>query len=431
LDDADLHDLVIIGGGIGGVICLKYASAAGLDAILLERKNGVGGIWHDLPAWQDIQIRKEDWTLGSLPIAGEDQSSIVDNINAWVERFDLSSMIRLNTEVSSARPVDGGWEIVAGRRTYHSRFLVAATGGHNRAVVPEVERAGSTIREHHSSTLEDPTEISGRRVVVVGGGASAYDLLDLCFEHNARSVTWVYRSLKWMRPTRKKKYFGTDVRFLAKQQMLGVPIETLNRLVNRDLRARYQKARIEEILPGYDFDFRRHQLIPGRRGMIANFGRIERQPGEIVRVSGSTAELSNGHTIETDTILWGTGYAVDLSYFSVEGLSGVTRLDELERHCGSLFLSLDAANLFFLAPAVLETVTSTPWAYAHAARSIVSHIRGGCVFDDTPIEGHVNHYDLARFLARRDRANFIPGLWYVKYLVSSLWHPKNRPLPIP
>jgi len=431
LGDADHHDLVIIGGGIGGVICLKYAKAAGLNAVLLERKNGVGGVWRDLPSWQDIQIRKEDWTLGSLPIAGEDQCSIVDNIEAWVERFDLSPMMRLNTEVSSARPVVGGWEIAAGNNSYHSRYLVAATGGHNLAFIPEVERVGSTIRERHSSTLEDPAELSGRRVLVVGGGASAYDLLDLCLERNAQSVIWVYRSLKWMRPTRKKKYFGTDVRFLAKQQMLGVSMEKLNRLVNQDLRSRYEKAGIAEILPGYDFDFRRHQLIPGRRGMIAGFGRIERQPGEIVRLAGSTAVLSNGRTIETDTILWGTGYTVDLSYFSLEGLAEVTRLDELEARCGSLFLSLDAPNLFFLAPAVLETVTSTPWAYAHAARSIMFHIRSGGVFDDTPIEGHINHYDLAKFLARRDKSSFVPGLWYFQYLASSMLHPKNKPLPIP
>ena len=33
----------------------------------------VGGLWRDLPPWQDIQFRKEDWTLGDLPLSGEDQ----------------------------------------------------------------------------------------------------------------------------------------------------------------------------------------------------------------------------------------------------------------------------------------------------------------------------------------------------------------------
>ena len=61
-------DLIIIGGGIGGIISLKYARDAGLDAILLEKGGAVGGLWRDLPPWQDLQIRKEDWTLGDLPM---------------------------------------------------------------------------------------------------------------------------------------------------------------------------------------------------------------------------------------------------------------------------------------------------------------------------------------------------------------------------
>src|SRR5690242_10270575 len=75
-DHEDL-DLLIIGGGIGGVICLKYALDAGLRALVLEREAGVGGIWRSLPAWQEIQSSKEEWTLGDIPIAGADQASIL------------------------------------------------------------------------------------------------------------------------------------------------------------------------------------------------------------------------------------------------------------------------------------------------------------------------------------------------------------------
>jgi cation diffusion facilitator CzcD-associated flavoprotein CzcO len=110
MHESERLDLLIVGGGIGGVLCLKYAKAAGLAALLLERKSGVGGIWQDLPAWQDIQFARQDWTLGSVPIGGEDQASIRDNIQAWVDRFGLSPFIRLNTGVTCARPVAEGWE---------------------------------------------------------------------------------------------------------------------------------------------------------------------------------------------------------------------------------------------------------------------------------------------------------------------------------
>ena len=109
----------------------------------------------------------------------------------------------------------------------------------------------------------------------------------------------------------------------------------------------------------------------------------------------------------------------------------VSHLEDLERRCGSLFLSRDAPNLFFLAPAVLETNVSTPWAYAHASKSIVSHVRGASVFDNTPVSGHVNGFDFARFLARRDRASYPLGLWYPKYLYELFCRPRHVPMPIP
>jgi cation diffusion facilitator CzcD-associated flavoprotein CzcO len=431
VDESGRLDLLIVGGGIGGVLCLKYAKAAGLTALLLERKSGVGGIWHDLPAWQDIQFARQDWTLGSVPIGGEDQASIRDNIQAWVDRFGLSPFIRLNTDVTSARPVANGWQAQTNGGVYRSRYLVAATGGHNRPRIPAVERIKSSIEECHSSGLRDASVLAAKDVVVVGGGASAYDLLDLCFEHGANRVKWVYRSLKWMRPTRRPKHAATNVRSLARQQMLGISLATTNSLINRDLHLRYAKAGLQEILPDGTFDLRRHQLIPGRRRMIGNFSRIERYRGEIAALDGRTVRLVDGRSFQCDMLLWGTGYILDLGFLDVEGLSGLSQLEDLERRCGSLFLSRDAPNLFFLAPAVLEANVSTPWAYAHASKSIVSHIRGANVFDDTPVCGHMNGFDLARFLARRDRASYPRGLWYTKYLYELFCRSRHVPMPVP
>jgi hypothetical protein len=92
---------------------------------------------------------------------------------------------------------------------------------------------------------------------------------------------------------------------------------------------------------------------------------------------------------------------------------------------------MDATNLFLLAPGVLETNTSTPWAYAHVARSIMSHITGATVFVDPPVQALTNHYDLVKMLAPHDRQNYRFGLWYLKYLWLAMAHPKARPMPIP
>jgi len=426
---ADL-DLVIVGGGIGGLICLKYARDAGLRTLLLERGARVGGLWRDLPSWQDIQFRKDDWTLGDLPISDEKQPSILRNIEAWVERFELAPHIVLGTPVTRAQFREGGWRVTTDAAEYRSRWLIAATGGHNRPVVPQVGRQDSSIAEYHSSGLRDPEELRGKRVTVVGGGASAYDLLDLCFAHQASSVAWVHRSTKWMRPTRQAKYFGIDVRLLAKYQMLGLSPSAVNRRINKDLQARYAKAGIKEIMPERDFDIRRDQIIPGRPRMIQGFRRIERHRGEVQSIRGKTVRLSNGGEIKTDLLLWGTGYAVDLDYLGLDPLTQAGGLNAICGRCYSAFLSIDAPNLFLLAPGVLETNTSTPWAYAHAAKSIMSHIAGSPVFVELPSRVLANHCDIVKMLARHDRRNYPFGLWYLRYLWLALLHPKGKPMPI-
>lgn len=423
-------DVIIIGAGIGGVTALYYARRAGLRALVLERQDVVGGLWATLPAWQDIQNSRFDWTLGELPIAGEDAASVAANIRAWVDAFDLSPSIRLGTPVVRAAPVDGGWCVSTPAGEYRTTYLISATGAHNRAVVPSIERHAPAVREFHSSTLQDPSVLAGRDVVVVGGGASAYDLLDLCLERGARRVAWVYRSLKWMAPTRKPKRDAADIRGLARMQMLGTPAEEISRAIHQDLRARYEKFGLEDILPAKDFDFRRDQLFPGRRTMIANLGRIERFPGEVAGIHGSTVRLRRDREIQADLLLWGTGYEMDLSYFALPELAGTTKIDAMARRCGSLFVSRDAPNLYFLAPCLLESTSASPWCYSIASRTIVSHMRGEATLGPEPVEEKLNYFDLARYLAPRDPASF-PAGWEAAYLGMLDEHPEGTPLPIP
>ncbi len=265
----------------------------------------------------------------------------------------------------------------------------------------------------------------------MGGGASAYDLLDLCFERKARSVTWVYRSLKRMLPSLRPKYYATNLRAFARMQMLGTLVAKLNERINLDLRARYKKAGLDELTPDKPIDLGHQMLIPGRRRMVENLGHIVRHRGEIVRIERQYGAALHGPTCSADLVLWGTGYETDLSYLEAGGLSQLTSLEAIGRRCGSYFLALDAPNLFILAPGVLETITSTPWAYAHAAKSIMSHIRGEAVFNSVPVHTNANYFDLVRFLAKHDRVNYPRVWWYLKYLNLAFRQPADRPMPIP
>lgn len=427
---AEPLDLIIIGAGIGGVVALHYARKAGLGVLLLERQSVVGGLWAQLPAWQDIQFGRHDWTLGDLPIAGEDQASIRDNIQAWVERFGLADAMRLNTEVTKATREGELWVVETPGRAYRARHLIAATGGHNRPFVPDTVREGVELRELHSSALREAGELNGRNVVVVGAGASAYDLLDLCFEHEARRVVWVYRHTRWMMPTAKPKREAGSPRGLARAQMEGASVQQISRALHEDLTARYAKFGLQDIQPEGRFDLGRHQLVPGRHRMIQNYPKIERHRGEVLRIAGRRVELSTGAAVDADLLLWGTGYELDLGFFANETLSRIRRHEELFAQCGCGTRAIAEPGLYFLAPC-LESTGTAPWSYSMLARTLMSHIRGQATLEPVPLAHKINHFDAAAFLAARDPVNFPAGRWEETYRRLALAHPEEQPLPIP
>jgi Pyridine nucleotide-disulphide oxidoreductase len=423
-------DLLIIGAGIAGVVALYYARRTGFTVTLLEREAVIGGLWARLPPWQDIQFARHDWTLGDLPIAGEDQASIRANIQAWVDRYGLADSIRLETPVTRATRQDGLWIIETPQRTYRARHLICATGAHNRPVIPDPQRRAVELRELHSSGLREPRDLAGRAVVVVGGGASAYDLIDLAFEHAARRVVWVYRNTRWMMPTRKPKSLSGGPRALGKAQMEGFSAEQISRGLHDDMTARYARFGMQDILPDQRFDLRVHQLIPRRWRMIEHYAGIERHRAEVVRVDQRCVALSNGERVDADFLLWATGYSIDLGFFAHPALAQIERHDQLVAQCGSGTRALAEPGLYFMA-AGLESTGTAPWACALMARTVMSHIQGTATLEAVPFPHKINHFDYARFLAARDPHNFPVATWEDDYRHLAVSHPEDLPLPIP
>ncbi len=425
-----LLDVAIVGAGISGLAHLRAARQAGLDALVLEARGALGGLWRDLPAWQDIQIATQDWALGDLPMAGPTQPDVLANIVAWADRFSLRDGVRLNCPVRLASHVGECWQLDTPQGTVRARHLVASTGAHNVPIVPEVRRDHGTVRELHSSELRAATELAGRVVVVVGGGASAFDLLDQCLEHGAARVIWVYRHMRWFVPTTKPKTIAGSVRPFAKMQVGGLSLDQQNALIRSDLLARYKKFGLEAIQPDRPFDLRRDQLIPGRARMLANFGAIETHRGEIESIVRDEVTLTDGTVARADLVLWGTGYRTDLAYFEDQRIASIQSASALASRCACVFRSVDAPNLYF--PAVgLDGTGAAPWHNAVIARSIMSHIRGTARLDMTPVPHRLNHFDVIRHLADRDDATYAEPRGWEFFRQLALNTPDDETYPLP
>ena len=277
--------------------------------------------------------------------------------------------------------------------------------------------------------MHDPRELAGRDVLVVGGGASAFDLLDQCLLQQARRIVWVYRGLRWFTPTSKPKVVAGSVRPFAKMQASGMTAAQQSAAIGADMAGRYAKFGLQAILPAHPIDVLHDQLIPGRARMLAEFKRLERHPGSVAAIDGRRVSLSDGTRLDVDVLLWGTGYAIDLSYFEQPDLAAIRSVNQLSQRCGCIFRSLDAPDLYF--PGVgLDGIGAAPWANLLMARTIMSHIRGSARLDMAPLGHKVNHFDIARHLAERDPGSYGQGRGWEFYRQLALTTPDDQPYPI-
>lgn len=416
-------DVIVIGAGICGIIFLKYASDAGLRCLVLEKQADVGGLWNWLPSWQDIQNRTQDFAINDVPLEGADQPDIQRHAREWVDRYDLAPFIELGCEATSVSRSGDQWHVQTNRGVFVSDYLIAATGVQNEPKIPEVNRSQSDVVELHSSELRRPEELMNRRVTVVGGGASSWDLLDLAIENGATDIHWVYRSTRWFLPTTKSKQDAfPNLRELAEVQTTKRSTQGVTRFLRGLLRKKYDYFHLQDIEPREPFDITKHQLIPGRSAMIRSFDRISRHRGELRSLQDQEVALDTGERFGTDVVLWATGYRMNLRYLDLPELNEIRSLDELLPRLGSLVRSLDYPNLFFIGMSLTESTSSTPFFAAIEAKSIVSHIQGRCEIPAENTPQLVAYWDLFKHFASFDRHNYRPLWWRIKYFFLVWWY---------
>jgi cation diffusion facilitator CzcD-associated flavoprotein CzcO len=201
------YDAIVIGAGICGVIFLKYAREQGLRCLALEKQDAVGGLWNWLPAWQDLQNRKADYGIDDVPLDGVKQPDVLQHVRQWVQEYNLSPFIRLQHEVTfvSWMDRDEEWQVQTNQGTFRANYLIVASGVQNEPWIPAIQRSHPDVIEMHSSGLRRPEALADQKVTIVGGGASAWDLLDLAIENGAKDIHWVYRNIRWFIPTSQTK----------------------------------------------------------------------------------------------------------------------------------------------------------------------------------------------------------------------------------
>lgn len=205
LADRDLRlppqvDVVVIGAGQAGLSAAHFLAARGTGAdggfVVLDADDGPGGAWQH--RWESLTLDQVHGIheLPGLPLAEGDASTPANvAVPAYFARyegaFDLPVVRPVTVHAVEARP-GGRLRVRTSIGDVVARALVNATGTWRKPFWPRYPGADTFRgRQLHTADYRTRDEFAGQHVVVVGGGASATQLLAEIAE--VATTTWVTR----------------------------------------------------------------------------------------------------------------------------------------------------------------------------------------------------------------------------------------------
>ncbi|KAI9058978.1 FAD/NAD-P-binding domain-containing protein [Trametes sanguinea] len=233
--------IAVIGAGVTGISSAAHAIAHGFDVVIYEQADTVGGVWARVNETSGLQIhsllyRFHPGVLWSCSFPNREE--VVHEVRRIWKEYHLESRTRFNTRVSLIRRVKGTGPSSQGDalRGSRSRWIINdGEDGIFDAVVATVGTCGMPMRvdfpglsseecctsesdtDHegkyegrseqevyggdvvHSSELDD-VQFVGRRVLVVGSGASGVEAVETALEKGAKGCVMIARDDKWILP---------------------------------------------------------------------------------------------------------------------------------------------------------------------------------------------------------------------------------------
>ena len=325
-------DVLIVGAGISGVdaACRLKRRCPRKTFAILESRARIGGTW-DLFRYPGVRSDSDMYTLGFPFRPWHSTQAIVsgDDIRQYVEgtarEFGIFDRIRFNTQVTAASWSSSArrWTVETNHGAFTCSFLYLASGyydyatGHRPEWPAEADFKGRIV---HPQFWPEDLDYAGKRVAVIGSGATAVTLVPAMAE-KAASVTMVQRSPSYVvaAPARDgmAKWLPAT---LVRWKHILLTIFLFGRARKRPERvAEYIRDKAREALPpGYpverDFSPRyapwdqRLCLIPdGDLFTAMSGGRVTIATGEIERFVPEGLRLKNGETIPADVVVTATG----------------------------------------------------------------------------------------------------------------------------
>lgn len=204
--------VVVIGCGESGVLAGIRLTQAGIPFTIIEKNAGAGGTW-----WEN------DYPGARVDVANHFYCYSFEPNNSWghyfaeqpelrayfaglVTKHGLDKHIRWGTEVTDAAwdEDSGTWTLTVcgdgSTSTLAARAVITAVGQLNRPQLPDLDGADSFAGPaFHSAAWDHSVDLSGKRVALIGAGASGFQIAPAIAEKVAH-LTVFQRTAQWMFP---------------------------------------------------------------------------------------------------------------------------------------------------------------------------------------------------------------------------------------
>lgn len=352
-------DVAIVGSGFSGLgMAIQLQRHGRPDFLVLEKAADLGGTWRDntypgaacdVPShlYSFSFASNPDWTRSFSP-----QPEIWAYLKRCATDAGVLDRFRFNQEVLSARfdDVARRWIVETTDLTVSARLLVAGAGPLSEPRIPDIDGlSGFEGPVFHSARWDHSVDLSGKRVAVVGTGASAIQFLPE-IQKTAGQVTVFQRTPPWVTPRRDRALSAWETKlfrsfsgaekipraliywfretyllwFLHEKRAERV-MKLATKFIEQQVRDPVLRAKV---MPDY--------TIGCKRILISNdWYRALQQPNVELIASGlsevraNTIVSSDGEERQADVLIFGTGFHVtDMPFakrvFSADG----TRLSD-------------------------------------------------------------------------------------------------------
>ncbi|RCW38770.1 cation diffusion facilitator CzcD-associated flavoprotein CzcO [Halopolyspora algeriensis] len=191
---AEVCDVVVIGGGQAGLAAGYFLRRAGLDFAVLDAAPEPGGAWQH--GWDSLRLFSPaehsplpGWPMPRQP--GEEfptAGHVVDYLARYEQRYDLP--VHRPVRVHGVHRGENDLAAHTDHGTWHARAVISATGTWQSPYVPSYPgQEKFTGHQLHTVSYRRPDDFRGQRVIVVGGGNSAAQIL--AEVSTVAETTWV------------------------------------------------------------------------------------------------------------------------------------------------------------------------------------------------------------------------------------------------